>query len=87
MLYIAMFSLDGIDYYTTAEVIKNLSISRQTLWRWRSESKVPPGRKYRDKQVVFTQSEYKLIQEFANRIELLTGLKEQLSLFGMERNG
>jgi predicted DNA-binding transcriptional regulator AlpA len=82
-----MFNLDGINYYTTAEVIKNLSISRQTLWRWRSESKVPLGRKYRNKQVVFTQSEYKSIEEFANRIESLTGPKEQLALFRMERNG
>lgn len=78
--------IDGKTYYTAVEVTNHLAISRQTLWRWRSEGKVPHGHRFRDKQIIFTESEFKGIKEFANRIELLSVPSPQLSLFSRNRS-
>ncbi len=80
-------TVNGVKYYTTMEVIGILSLSRQTLWRWRSEGKVPPGRRFRDKNILFTESEFRDIQKFANRIELVTSVKPQLKLFDYSAGG
>lgn len=61
--------IDGVSYFTAAEVARVAGVTRQTLWRWRQDGKVPSGRKYRDKQVVFTQAESELIREYAHRLE------------------
>ncbi len=61
--------IDGITYYSGTEVIGDLNVSRQTLWRWRNQGKVPPGNRYRGRKVIFTDTEAKAIRRFANRIE------------------
>ncbi len=61
--------IDGTPYFTAAAVARAAGISRQTLWRWRQDRKVPVGKKYRDKQVVFTRVESNLICDYANRLE------------------
>ena len=33
----------GFEYLTTVEVCQLVNISRQTLWRWRQDSRIPPG--------------------------------------------
>jgi len=73
-------TIDGINYYNSAEIVTALSISRQTLWRWRTEGKVPVDRRYRDKTPLFTESELNKIERFANRIESLLEPKAQLEL-------
>jgi len=75
------FVIDGVNYYTTTEITGRLSVTRQTLWRWRSSGKIPYGHRFRNKQVVFTESELKEIEEYANRIEPLHIASPQLSLF------
>lgn len=62
-------TIEGVRFYTNAEVARSLGVSRQTLWRWRVEGGVPQGRRYRRKSVVFTQDEVDQIAAFANRIE------------------
>lgn len=62
-------SIDGVSYVSTGEILVELGIARQTLWRWRREGKIPQGNRYRDRQVLFTQAEAGSIREFANRIE------------------
>jgi predicted DNA-binding transcriptional regulator AlpA len=62
-------TIEGIEFFTTAEVTQMLSVSRQTLWRWRAEGDVPLGRRYRRKSVVFTKTEVDEIVAFANKIE------------------
>lgn len=74
-------SVAGVTYYTTKDIVDSLSITRQTLWRWRLERKVPIGRRFRDKQLLFTKSEFEIIKDFANRIEPTSVASPQLELF------
>ena len=80
-------NISGVTYYTTGEVIEALSISRQTFWRWRCDGKVPPGHRFRNRQLLFTESQFKRIEEFANRIEPESGPSPQLKLFGDNSGG
>ena len=59
----------GTQYFSAAELAKALGVSRQTFWRWGSDGKIPPGQRYRNKQLVFTQAEFDAIRDYAHRIE------------------
>ena len=61
--------ISGVTYFSTAEVTEEVGISRQTLWRWRQEGRIPPGHRYRNRNVLFTTHEVETIRHFANRIE------------------
>ena len=61
--------IDGSDYYSVAHILKSAGISRQTLWRWRQEGRVPSGHRFRDKQILFTAEELEQIRQYANRVE------------------
>jgi predicted DNA-binding transcriptional regulator AlpA len=56
-------------YFPASAVASAVGVSRQTLWRWRSDGKVPRGTRYRDGQVVFTEKEFAEIRQFADRLE------------------
>jgi predicted DNA-binding transcriptional regulator AlpA len=58
-----------IDYFSAADIQQEIGVARQTLWRWRKAKKIPQGRRYRDRQVVFTKQEVEEIREYANRLE------------------
>ena len=75
--------IDGVSYISTPAVLEALSISRQTLWRWRHEGKVPLGRRYRGRHVVFSQADFAAISAHANLLEPITTptYKDQLKLF------
>lgn len=60
--------VNGRQYWTATEIISELGITRQTFWRWRQEGHVPPGRKYREKLVVFTKEELETIRSYSNRL-------------------
>lgn len=80
------FVLEGATYYTAADVARDVGVSRQTLWRWRQDGKIPLGRRYRDRQVVFTPEELRAVREFAHRLEPIDGPSpDQLKLFGGRR--
>jgi len=82
--FIIMIKLNGTNYYTASEILTAYPFRDKTFWRWRSNSKVPLGRNT-GKQLVFTESEFKSITEFAIVIESLSEPKEQLSLFASIR--
>ena len=77
--------VDGVSYYTASEIAGRFSVSRQTLWRWRSSGKIPYGQRFRDHQVVFSEPEVKAIEQYANRIEPVRTFNPQLSLFASNR--
>lgn len=60
--------IDGITYFSAVDVQREIGVARQTLWRWRRARKIPPGRRYRDRQVVFTREEVDAIRKYANRL-------------------
>lgn len=74
--------IDGIRYFSAADIHRDLGVARQTLWRWRKDRKIPQGRRYRDHQVVFTKEEVEAIREYANRLEPVEPIElDQLKLF------
>ena len=74
--------VNEISYITASELLEELDVTRQTLWRWRQEGKIPSGHRYRGRQVLFSAEEVEVIREFANRIEPIDGSSGgQLNLF------
>jgi predicted DNA-binding transcriptional regulator AlpA len=74
--------INEINYLTTTEVLHQISTSRQTLWRWRQEGKIPKGHRYRGRQILFSPEEVEAIKDFANRIEPIERVdSNQLRLF------
>lgn len=74
--------INEIIYLTASELQEELSLSRQTLWRWRQDGKVPPGHRYRRHQVIFTPDEAQAIREYANEVEPIDAeSRDQLRLF------
>lgn len=61
--------IEGVEYFTAADIQRSIGVVRQTLWRWRRARKIPQGRRYRDKRIVFTREEVEAIREFSNRLE------------------
>jgi transposase-like protein len=76
------FPIEGVTYFTMDEVAREAGVSRQTLWRWRRDGKVPRGHSFRDgQQVLFTLSELQAVREHAHRVEPIGGARDQLGLF------
>ena len=61
--------IEGVKYISAASVAQDLGVTRQTLWRWRLDGKIPQGHRFRNRRLFFTESEVDSISEFANRIE------------------
>lgn len=75
--------INGDRYVLATEAAETAGVTRQTLWRWRRDGKIPAGHKYRGRQIVFTYDELDLIQQFAERLEPADGaMEKQGTLFG-----
>ena len=75
--------IDDVRYYSASEVMRELGITRQTLWRWRQEGKVPSGHRYRNRQVLFSADDLEIVRKHANRIEpIALANSNHLELFG-----
>lgn len=73
----------GEHYYVLTEVAEELRVTRQSLWLWRKNGKIPMGRRARGRQVLFTEAEVSAIRQYANRLEPIElGGVRQLRLFG-----
>lgn len=80
--------IEGVEYFTAAYVARTVGVTRQTLWRWRQEAKVPLGRRYRDRQILYTRSELASVAEYAHRLEPLDNASpDQLRLFAGKGTG
>ena len=74
--------VNGTQYFSVTEVAVDLGVSRQTMWRWRKDGKIPVGHRFRDRQVFFTVAELESIHEFANHVEPIGDVsRDQLRLF------
>jgi predicted DNA-binding transcriptional regulator AlpA len=62
----------GTTYLPAAHLARRVGVSRTTLWRWRHEGKIPPGRRYRNGLILFTPAEVDLVRNFADRLEPVT---------------
>jgi transposase-like protein len=71
-LFESALRIDGVSYITAAQVAEAANVSRQTLWRWRRQGKVPAGQRFRDRTVLFTQDDFASVLQYANRIEPAT---------------
>jgi hypothetical protein len=85
-ILMAKLEIDGVTYFSATELLSELGVSRQTLWRWRHRGKVPAGHRYRDNTILFTADEVELIRQYANRIEptekdTKASITSQLGLF------
>lgn len=79
-------SVNGSEYITAGGAAEAVGISRQTLWRWRQEGRVPAGHRFRDKQILFTADELEQIRQYANRVEpIANDPRSQLNLFKVPR--
>jgi len=76
-------TVNGQDFFTATEVAEDVGVVRQTLWRWRQDRKVPPGHRYRDRQILYSEDELIEIREFAHKLEPLGSDKhpDQKTLF------
>jgi predicted DNA-binding transcriptional regulator AlpA len=63
------FRINGLTYLTASDIAERLEVSRQTLWRWRQDGKIPSGHRFRNRHVIFTPAEVAEIERFANRID------------------
>lgn len=61
--------IDGVAYFTAADIQREVGVVRQTLWRWRRARVIPQGLRYRNKSIVFTHAEVEAIREYSNRLE------------------
>ncbi|MGE0490455.1 MAG: helix-turn-helix transcriptional regulator [Vulcanimicrobiota bacterium] len=61
--------VNGDQFFRLGEVAEAVGVCRQTLWRWRQDGKIPEGRRYREKQLLYTHEELEAVREFANRME------------------
>jgi hypothetical protein len=61
--------IDSSEYWSASELIRELHVSRQTLWRWRRQRRIPVGRRFRDGQVLFTAAEADCVRHYANKVE------------------
>lgn len=81
--------IDGVDYFSMAEVILATGVCRQTVWRWRKAGRIPQGQLFRDRKILYTESEFRAIREFASRVDPVEPVDvdppDQLRLFGQGR--
>ena len=66
--------IDSSEYWSSAELIRELHVSRQTLCRWRRLRKIPVGRRFRDGQVLFTAAEAESVRRYANKVVPVTSV-------------
>jgi len=66
-------SVEDVTYYTLTEVAERVDRARETIWRWIRAEKVPRGRRYRNRERLFTEAEIEEIYAHAHRIEPIEG--------------
>jgi len=77
--------IEDLEFFGVSELAEELGVSRQTLWRWRSDGKIPAGHRYRDGRVLFSSEQVEEIFRFANRLDPIEEPnRDQMKLFAWE---
>ena len=61
--------IEGRRFLTIEDAATTFSVSRQSLWRWRKEGRIPAGHRLRNRQVVFSEAEFQQIRDYATWLE------------------
>jgi len=69
-VFVATLMVNGVEYFPATELLVEIGVSRQTLWRWRRRGQIPRGRRYRDGRILFTGREVEMIKRFATSVEI-----------------
>jgi len=69
--------IEGQEYLTVSDLVEELGVSRQTIWRWRQQDKIPQGNTLRGRWVVFTPREVDAIRAFAFQLQPLDTHEDQ----------
>ena len=80
MLRDAPLEIQGRVYHPTSSVIKQLQVTRQTLWRWRKRGLIPPGHSLPNRRVYYTDAEVEKIWAYCRQVEQ-NAVINQISLF------
>ena len=80
--------VSGKRFFNVTDVTEIVGVTRQSIWRWCRDEKIPSGRRYQGQQRIFTREEVEKIYAYAHRLEPAgsTGeFEHQLKLF--KQNG
>ncbi len=61
-------SVGEFEYLTLAEVALAVGVTRQTLWRWRRNGKVPAGMRLRDGRILYGSRDVAAVRTFAEEL-------------------
>ena len=81
--------VSGIRFFNVRDVAEIVGVSRQSIWRWHRDNKIPSPRYIRKKHKhrLFTREEVEKIYEYAHRLESVDSTEEfehQLKLFDQQ---
>jgi predicted DNA-binding transcriptional regulator AlpA len=77
--------IKGSLYFSASELEQELAVSRQTIWRWRKDGRIPPGQRFRGNKVFFSATEAEDVRAYALRLEPIGSDSAQLRLFNGSR--
>ncbi|PYJ55966.1 MAG: hypothetical protein DME82_05810 [Verrucomicrobia bacterium] len=78
--------IGNIRYFYAVEIYTELCVSRTTFWRWRTDGRIPRGRRHRGGKVLFNEEELAAIREYADRLEPTEPVnRDQMKLFNGAR--
>ena len=66
----ATLTINGVEYYSATQLLREIGVSRQTFWRWRQRGRIPAGHRFRDGRLLFTGPEAETIRSFATSMEI-----------------
>ncbi len=79
-------TVEGVSYVPATDLARELGVTRQTVWRWRTEGKIPAGSRFRNGRILFSPTEVEAIRRFSQQLEPLDdAVSDQLALFGPAR--
>lgn len=78
-------TLHDTTFLSASEVAGLAGVSRQSLWRWKKAGLVPPGRRYRGREFLYTRAELEAVFAYAHRLEpeAAAAHVSQLDLFAL----